>query len=55
MGGGQAKLQRRFIDAILKESESEVNYYLKEHPALAKESLYNGKTNPICRAASLGH
>lgn len=54
MGAKQAKLQRYFIDSIQRNSDGEVNDYLKKHPELASAPLYNGKTNPICRATCCG-
>lgn len=54
MGSKHSKLQGRFVEAILTESERDVKKYLLEHPELAKATIYGGKTNPMCRAACLG-
>jgi ankyrin repeat protein len=55
MGSAEAKLKEKFLFAIVTNHEGDVNKILQDHPQLAEVALVNNMTNPICRAAYLGH
>lgn len=50
MGQGDSKPQRNLEHAIITNSTAKVSELLKADPELAKITLCNGLTNPICRA-----
>lgn len=55
MGSAESRQEGYFLEAILCGRDAAAARLLKENPKLANCSFYHGATNPMCRAAFLGH
>ena len=54
MGTYHSRETRHFLDSIEQKDEQVMRDMLQANPDLAKQALFDGKTNPICRAACCG-
>jgi len=55
MGSGHSREEGYFLEAILCGRDGRVAKMLQKNPKLANCTFFNGTTNPMCRAAYLGH
>ena len=55
MGVTESSLREKFLYAIMTNKEGEVNNILTDRPDLVNCPLVSNHTNPMCRAAYLGH
>ena len=51
---GESFSKQKLIDAIVSNNEGELSKILQDNPSKVNLSLFNGNTNPICRASYLG-